>query len=280
MIPQRNISLIANKLVTAGGRRIPEAIIERDYVLAWFLTGLAGHPLRDVLAFKGGTALRRCWFEDYRFSEDLDFTLTRPITLEAILAGLNEIFATVEAACGLRIAFDREDRHGHQNSHTFYLRYQGPLPAPNDVKVDITINEVLCFPLQDRPILRTYDSFDDLPEGPTVKVYAIEEIVVEKLLALSDRARNEPRDLYDLWHLLGSTDLRIAQMRTALDAKLALRQRSIAGMEQAIAAKEDRLRRLWVARLSHQMNDLPPFDDVFREVLRAVRAADLPKAEG
>ena len=31
-----------------------------------------------------------------------------------------------------------------QTSHTFYLRYQGPLPAANDVKVDITINEVLA----------------------------------------------------------------------------------------------------------------------------------------
>ena len=40
MIPQRNISLISNTLMTAGGRRIPEAVIERDYVLAWFLTGL------------------------------------------------------------------------------------------------------------------------------------------------------------------------------------------------------------------------------------------------
>jgi predicted nucleotidyltransferase component of viral defense system len=268
MIPQRNISLISNTLQTAGGRRIPEAIIERDYVLSWFLTGLANHPLRDVLAFKGGTALR--------FSEDLDFTLTRAITLEKILAGLEEIYAAVEAACGLRIAFDREDRHGHQNSHTFYLRYQGPLPASNDVKVDITINEVLCFPLQDRPIQRIYEGFNDLPDGPTLKVYAIEEVLVEKLLALSDRARNEPRDLYDLWYLFSSTELRIAELRTGLDAKLALRQRVVAGMEQAIAAKEDRLRRLWSARLAHQMSQLPPFDDAFREVLRAVRAANLP----
>jgi len=142
MIPQRNISLISNTLASAGGRRIPEAVIERDWVLAWFLTGPAGHPLREVLAFKGGTALRRCRIEGYRFSEDLAFTLTRPMTLENILAGLGEFFAAVEAACGLRIAFEREDRHSHQNSHTFYLRYQGPLPAANDVKVDITINEV------------------------------------------------------------------------------------------------------------------------------------------
>lgn len=116
------------------------------------------------------------------------------------------------------------------------------------MKVDITITEVLCFPLQDRPIHRIYNSFDDLPEGPTVKVYAIKEIVVEKLLALSDRARNEPRDLYDLWYLFGSTDLRVAEMRAELETKLALRKRVVAGMEQAITAKEDRLRRLWTAR--------------------------------
>lgn len=122
-------------------------------------------------------------------------------------------------------------------------------------------------------------SFDDLPEGPTVKVYALEEIVVEKLLALSDRARNEPRDLYDLWYLFGVTDLCIAEMRAELDVKLALRQRTVAGMEQAIATKENRLRRLWTACLAHQMSHLPPFDEVFREVLRIVRAAGLPKSE-
>ena len=113
-----------------------------------------------------------------------------------------------------------------------------------------------------------------------MKVYAIEEILVEKLLALSDRARNEPRDLYDLWYLFGSTNVRIAEMRAELDAKLALRQRVIAGMEQAIAAKEERLRWLWANRLAHQMSALAPFDGAFREVLRAVRAADLPKADG
>lgn len=65
---------------------------------------------------------------------------------------MNDIFASTEAANGLRIAFDREDRHGHKNNHTFYLRYEGPLPAPNDVKVDITIKEILCYQIQDRPI--------------------------------------------------------------------------------------------------------------------------------
>ena len=277
MIPQRNISLIANKLVTAEGRRIPEAVIERDYVLAWFLTGLSEHALRDVLAFKGGTALRRRWFEDYRFSEDLDFTLIRPITLKEILAGLDEIFVAIKTQTGLQMAFDHEDRHGHHNCHTFYLRYEGPLPAPNDVKVDITINETLCFSLQDRPVLRTYEYFDDLPEGPTIKVYALEEITIEKLLALSDNARNEPRDLYDLWFLLNSTGIQLADMHTEIETKLKFRKRPIEGIEQAVAAKEKLLSRLWNTRLSHHMNDLPPCDRVLREVLRGIRAAGLPK---
>jgi len=30
MIPQRNISLLSNRLAKAGGRRIPEVVLERD----------------------------------------------------------------------------------------------------------------------------------------------------------------------------------------------------------------------------------------------------------
>ena len=59
--------------------------------------------------------------------------------------------------------------------------------------------------------------------------------------------------------------------------KLAHRNRLLNGVEQAIALKSDRLKRLWVSRLAHQMSDLPKFDGVFRDVMRAIRAADLPQ---
>ena len=118
--------------------------------------------------------------------------------------------------------------------------------------------------------------FSDLPEGLTIKVYAKEEIVIEKLVALSDRARNEPRDLYDLWYLLSNYDLRIAELRPELETKLAFRQRTIANLVPSIAAKEDRLSRLWSNRLAHQMSNLPPFENVFRELMRTLRATDLP----
>ena len=275
MIPQRDLSRISNTLAKAGGKRIQESVIERDYCLAWFLTGLAGHGLRDYLAFKGGTALRRCWFEDYRFSEDLDFSLIQPIALDAILAGLDEIFAGLKARVGIEMAFDRHDRHGHQNTHTFYIGYKAQLPARNDVKVDVTIKEAICFPLADRPILRTYPEYADLPDGPTVRVYSLEEIVIEKLAVLSDKARTEPRDLYDLCHVLDITDIRIGELMHELAQKLDIRGRAVDGIAAAIGAKEERLRRLWTPRLGHQIGDLPGFDDVFRQMMRALREANL-----
>lgn len=54
-------------------------VIEKDYALGWLLAGISAHPdIRDSWVFKGGTCLKKCYFETYRFSEDLDFTLTNP----------------------------------------------------------------------------------------------------------------------------------------------------------------------------------------------------------
>jgi predicted nucleotidyltransferase component of viral defense system len=50
--------------------------IEKDYVLSWILQGIANHEkLSQEIVFKGGTVLKKVYFKDYRFSEDLDFTL-------------------------------------------------------------------------------------------------------------------------------------------------------------------------------------------------------------
>jgi predicted nucleotidyltransferase component of viral defense system len=46
---------------------------EKDCVLGWMLAGISSHPrTRDTWLFKGGTCLKKCYFETFRFSEDLD----------------------------------------------------------------------------------------------------------------------------------------------------------------------------------------------------------------
>ncbi|MBI3683993.1 MAG: nucleotidyl transferase AbiEii/AbiGii toxin family protein [Acidobacteria bacterium] len=276
MIPQRNISLLANRLARTGGRRIPESVLERDYCLAWLLSSLAESDLCGKLAFKGGTALKRCYFGDYRFSEDLDFTLLEPTPLEDLRLGLEPVYAGVREASGIEFAFDREDRHSHANSHTFYLRYIGPLPAGGSVKVDTRIREQLVFPLEARPVLRAYEEFADLPDGRVVQAYSLAEIATEKVVALADRARNEPRDLYDLWYLISREGMDLSHLAPAIIAKLAFRNVEASGIQEAIMKKEARLKAVWSARLANQMSELPPFDQVFRAFRRTLRNSDLP----
>jgi predicted nucleotidyltransferase component of viral defense system len=41
-------------------------VVEKDYVLGWMLAGIAQHPrTRDTWVFKGGTCLKKCYFETY-----------------------------------------------------------------------------------------------------------------------------------------------------------------------------------------------------------------------
>ena len=277
MIPQRNLSLLSNRLARSGGRRIPEAVLERDYCLAWFLIGLSRSSLREHLVFKGGTALKRCYFGDYRFSEDLDFTLANEISLESILAGLEEVYAQVRDASGIPFRHSREDRKRHKNSHTLYLAYEGPLPAasPKVVKVDITISEHFVLPIEDRTVLRGYDEYSDLTGDDKIRAYSLEEIGVEKVVAMTDHARNEPRDLYDVWYLTSEGHVDLAMLGSEIDRKLEFRGRRRDAIGEEFKKKEARFNKLWAPRLGSQLAELPPFDDVFRSVRSRLRKAGL-----
>ena len=277
MIPRRNISLLSNRLARAGGRRIPETVLERDYCLAWFLVGLSRYPLGKQLVFKGGTALKRCYFGDYRFSEDLDFTLAEELPFESILRGLEDVYDEIRRDSGIGFHYSRQDLKTHRNSHTFYLAYEGPLPAisAKEVKVDITISERFVCPLQKLPVIRGYDEYADLPNDSPIRVYSLDEIAVEKVAAITDRARNEPRDLYDLWYLTSRKHVDLATLVAEVDRKLEYRGRSREGIDDELARKETRYKKLWNVRLASQMADLPAFDDVYRAVCRNMRIAGL-----
>ena len=277
MIPQRDLSLLSNRLAERGGRRIPEAVLERDYCLSWVLVGLSRSPLRDRLVFKGGTALKKCYFEDYRFSEDLDFTLTEETSWEEIESGLSVAFEETRKDSGVEIRLDHLDRQSHENSHTFYLAYEGPLPggAGKTVKTDITIRERIVLPLEERPVLRGYEEYRDLPEGARIRVYSLDEVAVEKTVALLDRARNEPRDLYDLWYLTVNGYVRLPDLFNPVVRKLEFRELTLAQVGTEFRSKEARLRRLWQVRLGAQMTELPEFDGVYRAVQRALRQAGI-----
>lgn len=279
MIPQRNISLLSNRLLRRGGRRIPETVLERDYCLSWFLVGLSHSPLKKLLLFKGGTAIKKCYIPDYRFSEDLDFTLAEKLPFENIQKNLNIAFIETQKASGIKLYFSRYDHHTHENSYTFFLGYEGPIPRVSDkeVKVDITINEQIVFPIEERTVLREYDEYEDLPKDATIRTYSLDEIASEKVVSLLDRARNEPRDLYDIWYLTDNRFVDLTELVEAIEQKWKFRSVTTTDMREELLRKEVRLKRLWKIRLSSQMVILPEFDEVYRAVQRSFRQAGLLK---
>lgn len=280
MIPQSQISKLSNRLLKEhGGRRIPENILERDYCIAWFLVGLSRVPLRNKLAFKGGTALRRCHFPEYRYSEDLDFTLLQSLSFEELKQELEPVYAEVKRASNITFQFSRSDSTSHQNSYTFYLMYEGPLPVASsqkEIKVDITIKEKVFYPPEELAVLKSCKEFTDIPKGEKILVYSLSEIITEKTVALLDRARTEPRDLYDLWYLAVHTNsATICDCLEAIKAKLEHRCKKLDEVRGEFNKKEARLKKTWESRLSAQMSSLPEFDNVYRAVKRCLRQAKI-----
>lgn len=277
MIQQKNISKISNQLFEANnkkGKRIPEAVIEKDYCLTWFLIGLSKSSLKDKLAFKGGTCLRRCYFKDYRFSEDLDFTLISKMSRDELLSKIEkEIFPFIHKEIGLTFGIHKIEDDS-QNTHQFYLSYNGPLVATTAtkiVKVDVTFNEILVTKPELRVILKSYDDYDDFKEIHEVLSYTVDEIVTEKICALIDPRRSEPRDLYDIWHLFNEQEISHAFLPAYVIAKLKAKGVSFDDRRNNLAGKEAKIEKMWKQRLSQQIAILPSFGDVFRDVQRNFR---------
>jgi uncharacterized protein len=290
MIQQRDISRLANRLYNEAcervgkkhALRIQETTIERDYCLAWLLCEITEHSvLSDALAFKGGTALRRIHFGEYRFSEDLDFTLLRDLTLDEIFAAFNEVFARLSEKSAIQFRKSDDEPTRHVRNDTFYFNYKGPLPAENKVKVDVTRGETVVFDLERKPVLSTYDEFHDLPRGKLLQVYSFQEVIVEKTLAVTDGARREPRDLYDIWYIANEGHIPHSfELVDGLNRKLASREgRANDVLVERLEQVEKTLKQRWNDRLRAQVMNLPEFDGCYRDVKRLLAEFDDLRAD-
>ena len=65
----------AEILELAGNLSLQQTTVQKDYVIGWVLRAISNHIHLRQWVFKGGTCLKKCYFETYRFSEDLDFTI-------------------------------------------------------------------------------------------------------------------------------------------------------------------------------------------------------------
>ncbi len=111
MIPKAIILAVAKE------ESLRDTTIEKDYVLGWMLHGIAQHPRLSRWVFKGGTCLKKCFFETYRFSEDLDFTVQAadPVDASTIEVALREVCTWVTDESGIEFPGGRVDVEEYTN---------------------------------------------------------------------------------------------------------------------------------------------------------------------
>ena len=80
---------------------VPAATVERDYVLNHVLAAIANCEQAKQIVFKGGTALRLCYFDDYRYSADLDFSLIGGLDRRSALQKVAQALTACQQALAL-----------------------------------------------------------------------------------------------------------------------------------------------------------------------------------
>ncbi|NUQ37035.1 MAG: nucleotidyl transferase AbiEii/AbiGii toxin family protein [Caldilineales bacterium] len=267
MIQPAEIARLAHRL------GLGDKTIEKDYVLTWTLLALANSPLRGHLAFKGGTALKKVYVPEYRFSEDLDFTLLAEISNDELVGAVESIFPWLRREANITLAVRRVEVH-HTGNPAIYLNYTGPLGGDltsRFFKTDFTRDEALLFPLVEASLQAPYS--DCRSRNQTLHAYSPEEILAEKLCALL--GRTEPRDLFDVHYILEHNLADARAVSFQIDAKMMHNKVNRAELGSVLARKQETLRRLWEPRLQGQMPDLPHLDTVIRETNRWLRQAGL-----
>lgn len=250
--------------------------IEKDYILSWILWGIANHEqLSKILVFKGGTVLKKVYFEDYRFSEDLDFTiLDNDISNEQIFEWFNEIFILIkeEANIPLKKNDDGDDddkpKDDKEDGVNFYIGYVGPLGGYGNnkkVKIDISRSEKLEF----EPIIKeAIVDYSDL-EDYKLLCYPLEELLVEKLRCTMQRM--QPRDYYDIWYLVEVEGMDVEYFTNEFRNKCTSKELKPEDFQSKLEQKLPQYKARWQKSMSDQIKDLPDFDKVEREVNRKIK---------
>ncbi len=251
--------------------RLRGDIIEKDYVLGWMLAGIAADPaLSATWVFKGGTCLRKCYYETFRFSEDLDFTIVDdgPEEPADLLPVFRRIGEWLMDRSGIELVPDEQSFTRQRNLRGYpttqgRIAFRGPIRSPvlPKVKLDLTSDEVVVETPVRRPISHPY-SDGALPVADGVLCYSIVDLMAEKLRALAERCR--PRDLYDVVHLHRHPDLRerAAAVLAALGRKCA-HSGIPAPTPETLRSSPYRgeVEQEWRNMLAHQLPHLAPFSE-------------------
>ena len=277
MILQKEIATISEQL------GVSKSVIDKDWMLGHFIAAIFNEPeLKETLIFKGGTCLKKCWFDEYRFSEDLDFT-SKSQELELTQQHLKFITKYVEDNTEVKTHIVSLKPLKFKDSLTGYeaiIKFWGVdhprniMPPTPDrwqtkIKIEIILYEEMIFDVSQQKVTHPYS--DTLKLETTIQCYKIEEVLAEKLRALIQRSYTAPRDYYDIWYLSNNfPDLDWESIVVAFHKKMKFKNLEFTGIEQLINPKSDKaLKGAWKNSLGHQIQQdkLPDYEIVRSNLL-------------
>lgn len=232
---------------------VSRSTIDKDWVLGHFIDAMFSiDSCREFLIFKGGTCLRKCYFPDYRFSEDLDFTsIHSEFKWSEDL--LRQIIGLVKERTGMPLHLEKLNDLRHQGMPTGYasiIKFWGadhpkdqippdPTRWTTSIKIEIILYEKMLFEPAKKTVFHDYS--DQLtPAIEEIACYDIKEVLSEKLRALIQRSYTEPRDYYDIWYLSKYvTDLNWTEIKQAFLEKMEFKGLEFTGVFQLLNPRSE-----------------------------------------
>lgn len=264
----------------AGEWSIDPMIVDLDYVLGCFLSQWYQDEIATQLLFKGGTCLKKCYFPDYRFSEDLDFTAKTYLSQKTLQELMSRTIQRVDDVFGIDIDTRQtrfevvSDDYGFE-SYQVRLYYRGPLRwrgDPRAIRLDISRGEYIGLPEVGRKLIHPYGDRDRIT-GTKILCYDLAEMLAEKLRALGGQRRYAiSRDLYDLHQIISSGLTSLQNVKPFISDKFAVKNIKLADLHpDQFIKRRDEFKRDWEQRLNHllPLSDETSFDLVWETSVEA-----------
>ncbi len=235
--------------------------------------------------FKGGTCLRKCYFPDYRFSEDIDLTALDVIEADVLREGLDEAAREVVRSTGVNLAAQpARVKVVRTDSISTYIEgrlyFQGPLQrtgSPQGIRIDVSSGETMVFPAVRRELSHPYTDAQDLNIGTIlVPCYDLREVLLEKLRGVSGQRRYAiARDLYDIDYLLRRADIQLEDAIPFAEAKFAAKGMEISKqILDRLEARKVEFKLDWARGVERLVptDQLTEFDEAWEKAILAISA--------
>jgi uncharacterized protein len=243
----------------ASKKRVPEDVIEKDYfieLLLFYLSSNVSFSKKSI--FRGGTSLKKIYFPDYRFSEDLDFIVEEKENLSDLEEDINKILIRIANDFPFipsKISTVKNDRL------QAFIKYNiiPEIRATKELKVDI-LKDTFIPSYAERKIIFTFPDFQE--NEKKFNSYNLESVAADKISRIID-VDKEARDIYDLWYLLKLDFLKISNLKDELKKRFGFKL-FIPNLIKEFTSEI--YRQSWKIRLEKQVIDLPPFELVTRDL--------------